>query len=154
MGCKQLESATYSDGRLLAELSAWCVPVKSDTSGIGVLAKRFAVDWTPSILFLDPQERVHHRFVGFLPADDFMAHLHFARARIWQAQGLHDQAFTKYRMVTDRYQKSPLAPEAMYWSAVCKYKQTNKREDLVSGWKRLAMQYPNSEWGRRVLWVS
>lgn len=149
-----MESATYSDGRLLAEVSTYFVPVKSDVSGAGILAKKFSVDWTPSILFLDAQERVHHRFVGFLPADDFVAHMHFAMARRWQAQGLYDQAFSNFRMVWERHPNSPLAAESLYWNAVAKFKKTNKREDLVGGWKLLAMKYPNSEWGRRVLWVS
>ena len=39
------------------------------------MVSRFSVKWTPTVVVLDPSGDEHHRFIGFLPPEDFIGQL-------------------------------------------------------------------------------
>jgi thioredoxin-related protein len=47
------------------------------------LAGKYGVEWTPTILMLDPAGNERHRLEGFLPVEEFVHHLEFGVARTW-----------------------------------------------------------------------
>jgi TolA-binding protein len=45
-----------------------------------------------------------------------------------------------------KYPLSDVAPEATYWAAVSRYKDSHEAEDLLGGWRKLQSRYPESAW--------
>jgi len=60
-----------------------------------------------------------------------------------------DEARRRYRSIVDRFPKSALAPEALYWAGVSDYKDTNDASHLKLTADALAQRYPGSEWQRK-----
>ena len=65
------------------------------------LAERYNVQWTPTILVLDPQGEERHRIEGFLPADDFLSQLSLGLAKVAFQRGNHAEAERRFREIVD-----------------------------------------------------
>jgi thiol:disulfide interchange protein len=76
--CKQLEKETFGNKDVGARLSNQVITVKLDLEKIlndADLAKQFAKDTIPYVVFLDSDGKKLSEFVGFLPPDDFLKEL-------------------------------------------------------------------------------
>jgi thiol-disulfide isomerase/thioredoxin len=73
--CKKLDAETYPDPAVVKE-SAKFIPIKldaeKDPEGVR-LAKKFKVNGYPTILFVDGDENLAYKVVGYEPAKDFAA---------------------------------------------------------------------------------
>ena len=73
--CKRLDSDTYPAAEVVKQSEKF-VPIKlnaeKDADGIR-LAKKFKVDGYPTVLFIDADENLAYKIVGFAPAKDFAA---------------------------------------------------------------------------------
>ncbi|HTQ08795.1 MAG TPA: thioredoxin fold domain-containing protein [Fimbriimonadaceae bacterium] len=71
--CKKLDADTYPDPAVVDESTKF-VPIKlnaeKDADGIR-LAKKFKVDGYPTILFIDSNENLVYKIVGYAPPKDF-----------------------------------------------------------------------------------
>ena len=45
------------------------------------MVNRFGVKWTPTLIVLDPDQREHHRFTGYLPPEDFIAQIMLGKGK-------------------------------------------------------------------------
>jgi TolA-binding protein len=132
------------------EIGQFFVPFRVDPATAVDLARRWGALWTPTVLFLDADQALKHRVVGYHSADDFIVHLYFARGRGAFDQGRWEEAILRFKLVWERYGRHELAPEALYWLAASKYRKSGKPEELRSGWKHIESKYPESGWARRV----
>ena len=76
--CKQLEKETFANKDVEARLSNQVISVKLDLEKIldnAELAKQFARDTIPYVVFLDSDGKKLSEFVGFLTADEFLKEL-------------------------------------------------------------------------------
>jgi len=116
--------------------------------------KRFGVQWTPVLLFLDSGGVERHRVEGFLPVDDFLAQLAMGHAKIAFGQGRFADAQMAFRAVHQEFPRSTVAPEARYWEGVAAYKATNDPAHLGRTGADLKARYPQSEWaGKASVWL-
>jgi outer membrane protein assembly factor BamD (BamD/ComL family) len=111
--------------------------------------KRYAVKWTPAIIILDSDGEEHHRFVGYLPPEDFMAQIVFGKGKVEIDLDRFEQAIQCLQEVLVRFPKSDAAPEAQYYLGVAKYKASHDPKELKSGLEILQRDYPNSEWAKK-----
>lgn len=111
--------------------------------------KRYAVKWTPSIIILDADGNEHHRFVGYLPPDDFIAQIILGKGKVEFNQDRFDQSVQCFQEVLTRFPKTDAAPEAQYYLCVAKYKASHDPKELKLGWEALQSDYPNSEWAKK-----
>ena len=44
--------------------------------------KRYAVKWTPTVIIMDSDGEEHHRFVGYLPPEDFIAQIILGKGKV------------------------------------------------------------------------
>jgi thioredoxin-related protein len=51
------------------------VHARHDRAAYETLSERFGVEGTPAVLVIDGQGRTRRRVEGFVPPDDFLAHL-------------------------------------------------------------------------------
>ena len=80
VSCKEMEAYTFTDGAVQAELSntVWIQADVTDNDELDQeLLKRFGVFGPPTIIFFgaDGQQRHGYEVVGYMPADEFTAHL-------------------------------------------------------------------------------
>lgn len=113
------------------------------------LARRYGVEWTPTTLMLDPSGEERHRIEGFLPAFEFVPHLEFGAARIAFSAEEFDEAEDRFRRIVDSHPDAEVAPEALYWAGVAKYKASDDPEALADTAAAMQTAYPTSPWAKK-----
>ncbi len=149
-----MDTVTYPEAKIAGLLSQDFVPVKCHVGENKTLPPRFNVHWTPTLVILDAEGTVHHSITGFTAPEELVAHLEFAKAKALFNKGDYQASFSGFNGVVDKYPKSLVAPEALYWTAVSEYKRTGSRDALVNGWKRLLKEYPDTEWAKKVEFIA
>jgi hypothetical protein len=116
--------------------------------------KRFGVQWTPTLLFMDSGGVERHRVEGYLPVEDFLGQLKMGHAKIAFGQGRFADAQMAFRAVHQDHPRSVSAPEARYWEGVSAYKATNDASHLGRTGADLQARWPDSEWARKAsVWL-
>ena len=111
--------------------------------------KRFSVKWTPTVIIFDADGSEHHRFIGFLPPEDFVAQLILGKGKAAFDQDRFEQAIQCFQEILVRYPRADAAPEAQYLLGVTKYKASHDPKELKLGLEVLQRGYPNSEWTKK-----
>jgi len=113
------------------------------------LVKRYGVKWTPTIIILDLNGNEHHRFVGYLPPEDFIAQIILGKGKTEFDLDHFEGAIQCFQEVLVRYPNADAAPEAQYYLGVAKYKASHDPKQLKLGLEGLQKDYPNSEWTKK-----
>ena len=115
---------------------------------------RFDSIWTPSVLILDSDGKERMRIEGYLPRDEFRAHIEMGLARIAMTHKQWADAERRYAAILERFPNSKIAPEALYWKGVARYKATNDHEVLTELPRLFKEKYPDSVWAlKTAAWV-
>jgi TolA-binding protein len=125
------------------------MPVKIHTKENPKAFERFGAQWTPTMIVAEPDGTERYRFEGYLPPEDFMAHLALGLAKAAFARGDWAQAERGFRTVLDRHPDSDVAPEALYWSGASRYKATNDAAALQETARAFEKRYSDSTWAKK-----
>lgn len=116
---------------------------------------RHEVLWTPTVLIVvvDENGSVKERFriEGYLPRDEFAAHLVMGLARVAFMSKKWAEAEQLYSEVVEKYGHTGIAPAAVYWLGVSRYKKTNDHHALGAVVSDLKQKYPDSPWNKRAI---
>lgn len=116
--------------------------------------ERFGAQWTPTVIVAEPNGTERYRFEGYLPPEDFMANLALGLAKAAFARGEWAQAERGFRTVLERHAESDVAPEALYWAGVSRYKGTSDAAALQETGKAFQERYQASSWAKKAsVWV-
>ena len=107
---------------------------------------RFDAVWTPTVLILDSNGVERLRIEGYLPKEEFRAQLEMGLARVAFMRKQWAEAERRYAEVVERYPDAKVAPEAVYWRGVSRYKQANDHTVLGEVPGQLNEKYPDSVW--------
>jgi TolA-binding protein len=113
------------------------------------LGQKYGAEWTPTILILDPEGDERHRVEGFLPTPEFLPHLMFGAARIAFSSGDFEDAETRFRNIVDSHAEADVAPEALYWAGVSRYKGAGDAGALKETATAMREKYPGSPWAKK-----
>ena len=113
------------------------------------LGERYGVQWTPTVLVLDPAGTERHRIEGFLPAEDLLAQLTLGLGKSAFTRQEWADAERRFREVVDRFPGSDAAPEALDWAGVARYKATHDSAALTATAGAFTDRYQDSAWARR-----
>ena len=91
------------------------------------------------------------RLEGYLPRDEFRAHLELALARVAFMHKRFADAEEKYAAVVKNYAHSKAAPEALYWRGVSHYKATNDHTSLGEVGQEFKQKYTDSIWALKAI---
>jgi hypothetical protein len=111
--------------------------------------ERFGAQWTPTILVLDPKGTERYRFEGYLPAPEFLAQLRLGLAHAARARNDFTQAERLYRELSDDPAAADVAPEALYWAGVSKYKGTGDAGALGETATAFKTRFTDSPWAKK-----
>lgn len=63
-------------------------------------------------------------------------------------------AEARYKEIVARFPDSKIAPEAIYWKGICRYKQTNDHKVLSEVPEQLKEKYADSVWAlKATVWI-
>ena len=110
---------------------------------------RYNIKWTPTILVLDADGDEHHRFVGFLPPEDFVGQVILGKGKAEFNVDYFEHAIQCFQEILIQYPKTEAAPEAQYYLGVAKYKASHDPKELKLGLEVLQRDYPGSEWTKK-----
>ena len=122
------------------------VPVEAHIKEHAAYFHRFDALWTPTVLILDSGGKERLRIEGYLPKEEFRAHLEMGLARVAFTNKRWADAERRYAEVLERYPDSKVAPEALYWKGVSHYKATNDHTVLGGLPGQFKKRYPDSVW--------
>jgi TolA-binding protein len=111
--------------------------------------ERFGVQWTPVLIVADSSGTERHRFEGFLPVDEFLPQLKFGLAKRDFSANRFADSERRFREIVEQYPKADIAPEALYWAGVSKYKRTDDPEALKETAGSVQSRYPGSVWAKK-----
>ena len=146
-----MNTGPYSEPTVADFLHAQFIPVRTECfwDNPTELMRRFDVKWTPTFLVHDPEGKEHHRFVGYVPVDDLLAHLELGRAKIRYDSDRHAEAIPFFENVLLRHPAAGAAPEAAFLRGAAGFKSTHDPKELRKAFDLLVARYPQSEWARR-----
>jgi len=110
---------------------------------------RYGVQWTPTILIVDPSGAERHRIEGFLPVDEFLGQFALGLGRSAFARQQFGEAERRLREVVERFPDTAAAPEALYWAGVSRYKATNDAAALAGTADAFTRRYQDSVWAKK-----
>ena len=111
--------------------------------------ERFGAHWTPIVIVLDPNGTERYRFEGYLPVEDFLAHLTLALGRVAFETGDFGAAERWFADVVERYAQTEQAAEALYWRGAARYKATGNASALAETADEFTRRYQTSSWAKK-----
>jgi TolA-binding protein len=111
--------------------------------------ERFGAQWTPTVIIADPQATERYRFEGFLPPDEFLPQLEFGQAKVAFAAGDFTRAESLFRRIAEEHPTADVAPEALYWAGVSRYKGTGDPGALQDTATAFRSHYTDSVWAKK-----
>jgi hypothetical protein len=125
------------------------VPVKIHMADQPQEFGRFGALWTPTLAVLDPDGEERYRFVGYLPAEDFLARLRLGLAHRAAGRKRWEEAEGLFREVVECHPDTEAAPEALYWAGAARYQGRDDPEALVTTARAFGERYVDSEWAEK-----
>ena len=118
------------------------------------LGERYGVQWTPTILVVDPSGAERHRIEGFLPVDELLAQLTLGMGKSAFARQQFAEAERWFREAVERYPDTDAAPEALYWAGVALYKKTDDASALAQTAEAFTRRYQDNIWAKKAsVWL-
>ena len=125
------------------------MPVEAHIKEHPAYFHRFDAVWTPTVLVLDSDGEERLRVEGYLPREEFRAHLEMGLARVAFMSKRWADAERRYAQVIERHPDSKVAPEAVYWRGVSHYKATNDHTALGEVAEQFKQKYQDSVWAQK-----
>lgn len=143
-----MDTVTYPQPSVIDLVTQTVIPVRVPFDS-QPLSTQFNVQWTPTLITLDPEGKEHHRTVGFLPPEEFIPSVLLGVAKCAFDSGALGIALAHLERILADHPNSSCAPEAVYLRGVSRFKTAHEPRHLKEAYETLAAQYPGSEWERR-----
>lgn len=146
-----MNTGPYSDEKVQIYLQAEFIPLKNQCfwENRTDLMKQFNNSWTPTLIVHDPTGREHHRVVGFVPSEDFLAHLKLGKGKIFFDRFRFAEAIGEFAALIEQHPTAEVIPEAIFFLGVAKYWKSHDPKGLRRAYDTLTARFPLSEWARR-----
>lgn len=138
----------YPDPKVAGIVSDRFIPVRQHVKTHPDAMARFDVQWTPTILVMDPGGKERHRVEGFLERDPLVAQLQLGAAQAAFANQQFDEAERLFEEVVSSGD-TDAAPEAAYWAGVTRYKRSGEAGELNATYKRLTSEFAGTTWAKK-----
>lgn len=146
-----MDTGPYSNEKVQRFLSEQFIAVKSQCfwDKRTDLMKQFDVAWTPTLLVHDAGGKEHHRVVGYVPPEDFLAHLKLGKGKMFFNRFRFGDAIDELTAALEQHPDAGPTPETIFFLGVARYWKTHEPKGLRWAYDTLAARFPQSEWARR-----
>ena len=107
------------------------------------------MNWTPAVLIFSPEGVERFRIEGYLPNDEFRAHLELGLARVAFTKKKWADAEELYKGILQHHPDAAAAAEAEYWAGVSRYKATQDHTALGRTAQQFKEKYQDSVWAKK-----
>jgi tetratricopeptide (TPR) repeat protein len=128
-----MDAVTYPDKKVMAFIQESFIPLL-----IPFDAKPQSFD-----------KREHHRTVGFLEPDAFVANSLLGIGKYHFDNDRYPEALTFFEKIISGQPQSDCVAEAIFLRGVSRYKNSGDLEPLKEVFETLNSQFPDSEWAKR-----
>ena len=146
--CRQMEKETYSNRKVIGYINDHLVPFR-EIAEHKASFEDYGITWTPAVIFTDKFGQEHHRSIGFLGPEEFIATANLALGKISISHSGFDGARHHFDKVIKEVPIPGIVEEAIFYRGICKYKQTGEAEELRKAAEFLAWKHPESIWARK-----
>ena len=140
-----MDAVAYIDAAVINFVNDNLVPIRLKSAD-PILAPKFNIKWTPSLLLLDARGTEHYRTLGFYPPQDLIPSLLLGMGKAKFDQADRPAACGHFEKVLSDFPKSIFAPEALYLNGISRYIETHDVQHLTGMYDRLAAEYASSPW--------
>lgn len=145
-----MDTVTYPQEKVAEFVNNFFMPIKIQTDDHPNLTEKYRVPWTPTLIVLGPDGVEYYRDIGYLPPDDFLAHMTLALGRAAFETRNFAVATEHFRTVVDKHPESPVVPEALYLLGVSKNRMNGgTSNDRGAIWKKLVEEHPKTDWAKK-----
>ena len=152
-GCAKLVATTYRQPAVQEHLARHFVTLKYDTTRPNEWFRKlngaFGHFWHPNVVVLDHHLIEARRFIGYLPAEEYLPAVDVGRALVSLYRTRPREALEVLDATLERWPGAHVAPEALYWAGVAAYRVTRRIEALAQRWEELGRRHPGSSWSLR-----
>lgn len=142
-------TVTYLNQEVVDFVNDQFIPVKLDMTKEKKRFNDFDVQWTPTLIVCDRDQKEHHRTTGYLSPSDFLSEMRLGLGNMEYHAKHFKEAISAYRQVLQAYPQTSAAPEALYFSGVCNYMATNDPGRLKETFIELQEKYPGNDWTKK-----
>ena len=143
-----MDAVTYPDDNVVRFVQEFYIPLLLPFDA-KPLAADFNVKWTPTLITLGTDKREHHRTVGFLDPEAFIASSLLGIGKYHFDNDRFPEALTFFEKIASGHPQSDSTAEAIFLRGVSRYKNTGDPKPLKEAYETLSSQYPESEWTKR-----
>jgi thioredoxin-related protein len=151
-GCRKLETLTYRDPGVQAELFEWFVPLRLDLRRDRRIRAQYGAVWTPAFYFLDYHGKAYYNLAGYLPPEDFRLVMRLAWAAAYLPKGQYDEVIARLDDGLKLFPDHPRAPGVMLHRAMARYLKTWDTPAFRAEMAELVRRYPDSPEARMWPW--
>ena len=148
MGCKEMDAVTYPDPAVVEFIQHSMIPLRIHSDN-EVLALKFKLRWTPTLITLDKEGNEHYRTIGFLRPQALISSLILGIGKMRFDEGQYQSAISNFDKLIAMSSKNDFVAEAVYYRGVARSKLTNNFESMKEAYDKLLQDYPDSEWTQR-----
>ena len=143
-----MDAGTYPEKKVIDYVSSNLVPllVSFDAEP---LAKDFNIKWTPTLITLSKDGKEHHRTVGFLDPDAFIANQILGIGKYHFDNDRFPEALAHFERIMSEFPNSDTMPEAIFLQGVARYKKSGDPKPLKEAYEKLTADFPDNEWTKR-----
>lgn len=143
-----MDAVTYSETAVKRFVQEHFIPLMVPFDA-KPLARDFHIKSTPTLIILGPDSREHHRTVGYLDPDDFIANGLLGSGKYHFDNSRYKEALASFKEVLALQPDGDSAAEAIFLKGVALFKKTGDRTPLKEIYEILQNRFPDSEWARK-----
>ncbi|MBW2466876.1 MAG: hypothetical protein JRF02_06195 [Deltaproteobacteria bacterium] len=143
-----MDAVTYPDNRVIEHIKQSFIPlqVPYDAKPLSV---DFNIKWTPVLITLGEDGREHHRTVGFLDPDSFIANSILGIGKYHFDNDRYPEAAICFENIIADHPQADVMAEATFLLGVSRYKSLKDPAHLKEAYLSLNSKFPESEWTKR-----
>jgi len=143
-----MDAVTYPDEKVIDFVQKSLIPLLIPFDA-KPLSKDFNIKWTPTLITLGIDKREHHRTLGFLDPDAFIASSLLGIGKYHFDNDRYPEALSFFEKIVSTHPQSDSVAESIFLQGVSRYKNTGDPKPLKDTYGALSSQYPDSEWAKR-----
>jgi len=143
-----MDAVTYPNEKIVSFVQENLIPLQI-AHDAEPLSKDFNIKWTPTLITLGIDGREHHRTVGFLNPEDFIASALLGLGKFHFDNDRFQEALALFENLISKHPESDSVAEAIFLRGVSLYKHTGDRHFLKETYETLSSRHPDSEWSKR-----
>lgn len=143
-----MDAVSYPDSTVAEFINENLIPLRIKTD-VEPYISDFKLRWTPTLIILDPKGVERQRTIGFLQPVELIPALLLGIAKVDFDMGCYAIAIERLERIITDHSTCGVAPEAVYYRGVARYKQEGSPQPLKDAYEELNKDYPGDVWTRR-----